>query len=237
MLPVNGATRLAVNVPLAGADFPPAHPVERMVKLPFRGDAVLPKVPLKLTLVPTGFSVNENPDPVTVPVTLATPEQSGLVKSTAPVTTSPFCRRDPDCVVVGLGSPVLVRLICQLPESDPAGAGVLLLLPHPIINNDNASKNAILGCIRFEPLPNRDCARVQHLPAERYKDFTKLLAAVRSGSAVPRIVKGSPDGISPGLPQDEYLVNFALETNGKAPSVISTATTSLAAVLAFGEKA
>jgi hypothetical protein len=55
-------------------------------------------IPLRVIVVPTGFTVNEIADPVTAPFTLPTPEHGMSVNITLPVIALPFCKRDPDWV-------------------------------------------------------------------------------------------------------------------------------------------
>jgi hypothetical protein len=73
------------------------------------------------------------------------------MKIRLPVTTSLFCRREPDCVIEALVSPVSVKPMSQLPEIEPVDpVDAVLLVPHALINSDNANhKIAIFRCIKF----------------------------------------------------------------------------------------
>src|ERR1700674_1097193 len=101
-------------------------------------------VPLRLTSTPVGLTVKETADPLTLPLTLPTPEHGVSINIMPPVTTSLFWIRNPVWLLGALVLPPFCRLICQFPEIDPDEDALPLLLPHPLRSNGRASRNAIL---------------------------------------------------------------------------------------------
>src|SRR5438270_568461 len=101
-----------------------------------------PIVPLRLTTVPVGLTVIETVDPLIFPLTPPIPEHGVLTSITPPVTSPPFCKRNPDCDF-GLSLALFgCKLICQLPEIDAEVDGIFLLPPQALMNNGNAIANA-----------------------------------------------------------------------------------------------
>jgi hypothetical protein len=79
------------------------------------------------------------------------------------------------------------------------------------MNHDNANRNTILRRISVESPAIRVIAiprRKSFYPVRRPKDFTKARGQLSLWSLVVENLKGSPDGITRALSQDEYLVNF-----------------------------